>query len=100
MTIRSVFHVSLTPQWSSYIVQYLTYGHTDPKLTTQRKRAIEVESSDYTIIENQLYKRGKDGNLRICVCESDYLGVLTQAHSRCGGGHFSGKTTAKLILWS
>ena len=96
----TLFHVSLTPQWSSYIVQYLTNGHTDQKLTTQRKRAIEVEARDYTIIENQLYKKGKDGNLRICVCESDYLGVLTHAHSGSGGGHFSGETTAKLILWS
>ena len=86
-----LFHVSLTPQWSSYIVQYLTNGHIDQKLTTQRKRAIEVEARDYTIIENQLYKKGKDGNLRICVCESDYLGVLTHAHSGSGGGHFSGE---------
>lgn len=96
----TLFHISLTPQWSSYIVQYLTNGHTDPKLTAQRKRAIEVEARDYTLIEEQLYKQGKDGNLWICVCESDYLSVLTHAHSGVGGGHFSGETTAKVILWS
>ena len=59
-----------------------------------------MEAADYTLIGGQLFKRGKDGNLRTCVPEMDYLFVLTHAHSGVAGGHFSGETTAKIILWS
>ena len=96
----TLFHISPIPKWSSYLENYLTHGHTDEKLPAHRKKAIEVEASNYQLIEGQLYKRGKDGNLRTCVCESDYLSVLTNAHAGIGGGHFSGETTAKIILWS
>ena len=36
----------------------------------------------------------------MCVCETDYFSILTHAHAGTGGGHFSGDTTARLILWS
>ena len=54
----------------------------------------------YTLIKDQLYHRGKDGNLRLCVPESQYLEILYHAHAGISGGHFSGPITAKLILWS
>ena len=61
---------------------------------------IEVEARDYTLIKGQLYKRGKDGNLRLCVPGDKRYEILTHTHARIGGGHFSGPTTAKTILWS
>ena len=96
----TLFSVQMNPKWSHYIEQYLTYGHKDSNMPRQRKKAIEVEAADYTLIGGQLFKRGKDGNLRTCVPEMDYLSVLTHAHSGVAGGHFSGETTAKIILWS
>ena len=64
----------------------------------QKKKAIEVEAADYTLIGGKLFKRGKDGSLWTCVPEMDYLSILTHAHSRVAGGHFLGETTAKIIL--
>ena len=56
-------------------------------LTTSRLRINSIEG-------------GKDGNLRMCVNEADYLSILTHAHAGVGGGHFSRETIAKLIKWS
>ena len=50
------------------------------------------------MITNQLYKRGKDKQLRLCVTEAEYLKVLDQAHAGLSGGHFSADTTAKAIM--
>ena len=59
-----------------------------------------MEASSYALIGDQLFKRGQDNYLRLCVFEIDYFSVLTHAHAGTGGGHFSGDTTACLILWS
>ena len=88
------------PRWASYIVENLTKGHTDPKKPRHRKMQIEVEARDYTLIKGQLYKRGKDGNPRLCILEGKQYKILTHAHARVGGGHFLGPTTAKTILWA
>ena len=52
----------------------------------------------YELIANQLYKRGKDKQLRLCVTEAEYVRVLEQAHAGLSGGHFSADTTAKAIM--
>ena len=53
----------MTPKWSHYIEEYLRHGHQDEKLPKHRQRAIEVESSSYVLIADQLFKRGRDDNL-------------------------------------
>ena len=90
----------MMPKWSHYIEEYLCKGHQNEKLPKHRQKSIEVEASLYAVITDQLFKRGQDDNLRLCVCETDYFSILTHAHARTGGGHFSGDTTARLILWS
>ena len=68
------------------------------KISKVRSKAIELESKDYELIANQLYKRGKDKQLRLCVTEAEYVRVLEQAHSGLSRGHFSADTTAKAIM--
>ena len=96
----TLYSITPLPRWSSYIVEYLKKGHTDPDKPKHRKMLIEVEAQNYTMIEDQLYQRGKDGNLRLCVLETQYLEILHHAHAGIAGGHFFGPTTAKIILWS
>ena len=55
---------------------------------------------DFTIIGTQLYKQGKDHQLRLCANEKEYFPILAQAHSSIAGGHFSVDTMAKAILMS
>ena len=60
---------------------------------------MEKYAEEFSIIANQLHHRGKDGNLRICVIESEYVvPVLTHAHSYAFGGQFSTKAIAKAIM--
>ena len=52
----TLYTVMGTPSWASYIVEYLTNGHTDPDKPKHRKMQIEVEARDYTLIKGQIYK--------------------------------------------
>ena len=63
----TLFQVSIAPKWSKYIVEYLTQHLLPEKISKARRKAIEIEAKDFEIIANQLYKRGKDKQLRLCV---------------------------------
>ena len=100
MEYATLYSIMPTPKWASYVVQYLKNGHDDPTKPKHRQRLIEAEAANYTMIKDQLYRRGRDGNLRLCVPESQYFDVLHHAHAGIAGGHFSGQITARTILWS
>lgn len=95
----TLYSITPAPKWSSYIVEYLKNVHIDPFKPTHRRRLIENEAAKYVLIKDQLYHRGKYGNLRLCVPESQYLEILHHAHAGISGGHFSSPTTAKTISW-
>ena len=68
-------------------------------MSKKRQRYLEkYAAKEYRIIANQLYHRGKNGNLRICVIETEYIPVLTHAHSYASRGHFFVDVTAKAIM--
>ncbi|MCO5598133.1 hypothetical protein L7F22_052225 [Adiantum nelumboides] len=70
-------------------------------MTPSRVKAITKEAEDYVLIEDNLYRRGKDGQLRMCATEEEYVPILQQAHSRqAAGGRFSAKKMAKSILYA
>ncbi|MCO5605938.1 hypothetical protein L7F22_060124 [Adiantum nelumboides] len=68
-------------------------------MNMSRVRAITKEVEDYVLIKDNLYKRGKDGQLRMCTTEEEYISILEQAHSGQAGGHFSAEKIAKSILY-
>ena len=67
-------------------------------MSKKRQRYLEKYAQEFSIIANQLYHRGKDGNLRICVAKSEYVPVLTHARSYASDGHFSTDVTTKAIM--
>ena len=63
----TLFQVSMALKWSQYIVKYLEQCILPKKVSRARRKAIELESKDYELIRNKLYRRGKDKQLRLCV---------------------------------
>ena len=72
----TLFQVSVAPKWSKYIVEYLTQYMLPKKVSKANRKAIEIEAKDFEIIANQLYKRGKDKQLWLCITEAKYVRVL------------------------
>ncbi|MCO5554804.1 hypothetical protein L7F22_008339 [Adiantum nelumboides] len=69
-------------------------------MNTSRVRAITKEAENCVLIKDNLFKRRKDGQLRMCATEEDYIPILQQAHSGQAGGHFLAKKMAKSILYA
>ena len=65
----TLFQIAVAPQWSKYIVDYLENHRLPEKISKVRSKAIELESKDYELIANQLYKRGKRTNNLGCVSQ-------------------------------
>ncbi len=79
---------TIAPKWASTIVEYLTKKVYPEKMSKVRQRYLQKQAQDFCIIAEQLYYRGKDGILRICVLESEYVSILEHAHAGIPGGHF------------
>ena len=67
-------------------------------MNEMQQRYLHKQVADYHLIANQLYHRGKDNQLQICVTKCEYLEVLTHAHSSILGGHFLIEVMAKTIV--
>ena len=96
----TMYSITPTPRWSAYIEDYLQTGHKDQSKPMQRRCIIETKVANYTLIENQLYHRCKDGNLQLCVPKSQCLEILYHVHASIARGHFLGPKTARNILWT
>ena len=88
----------IAPKWAEAMVEYMTTNVVPEGMSKVRQRYLQKHAQDYCVIANQLYHRGKDDSLRICVTEAEYLGILFHAHSCLPGGHFSAKVTSKAIM--
>ena len=47
-----------------------------------KARRLIRDAAPYQLIAGQLYKQGKDGVLRRCVREGEFIPILDEAHSR------------------
>ena len=99
---RMLHSTKSTPSQNGVTILWsiLRSGTVSDSMPKHCKKALEIDAKSYTFLGEQLYKRGKDGNLCLCVCEHEYIPILSQAHEGIGSGHFSGETTAKNIVWS
>lgn len=95
----TLYHVGTLPKWSESIVEYLKTGTISESITRHRQRSVQVDAVTYTLLGEQLYKKGKDGNLLLCINETEYIPILQQAYEGIGSEHFSGDTTTRNILW-
>ena len=98
----TLYKATPIPGWAEKIVACLKSDKVEKDISLHRKRKIEIGSKDYTLVGDQLYKKGLDGqfNLLLCVRDVEYIPILHQAHSGVGSGHFNSRTTAKNIIWS
>ena len=63
-----------------------------------KARRLIRDAAPYQLIAGQLYKQGKDGVMRRCIREDEFILILDEAHSEIAGGHFAAETTARKVL--
>ena len=53
---------------------------------------------DFCLIADEIYHRGKNESLRVCVLKNKYVPILEHAHASVPSGHFLVDETAKAIM--
>ena len=63
-----------------------------------KARSLIRDAAPYQLIAKQLYKQEKDGVMRRCIREDEFILILDEAHSGIAEGHFAAETTARKVL--
>ena len=95
-----LFAVEVVSQEYAVLIQYLTTQSFPITFTEKMKQNLIEKSIPYTMIEDVLYKKGKDGLLRRCIFQSEVQMILDGCHKDCCGGHFAGDSTTRKALTS
>lgn len=77
---------------------FLTTGRVPEGLNTSERKAFILKTLKFIIIEQALYRLGRDGILRRCVSRSARQQVTEEAHASDARGHFAAEITIKKIL--
>ena len=95
---KALFLVIARPLWYSEIVEFLTTQQLPPELPKEERRKIQVNSRQFVVLRNRLYRRGLDGVLRQCVLEGEIDVILSTCPDSACGGQFSSQLTGQKIL--
>ena len=93
-----LFAVQKVPSWYSYIAEFLSTQAFPANLDRNKRRKIRVNSTNFAIIANKLYRRGIDRILRRRVDYTKVPDILEACHDSACGGHFSRRLTGLKIL--
>ena len=85
--------VTETKTWMIAIIRYLEHG-TCPK----EKKAMKRQCSRYTMINQDLYRRGYSRPLLKCITEEQAEYVLKEIHEGVCGNHSKAQTMAAKVL--
>ncbi|XP_072074345.1 uncharacterized protein [Arachis hypogaea] len=86
----------LAPSWMDSIADFLQNG----KLPQDEKeaKAVRREAAKYTIIQDQLFKKGLSQPLLKCLHPNQTDYVLREVHEGCCGHHIGGKALARKLI--
>lgn len=84
--------------WYNEIYTYLHTQYMSPDLSRNQKKTYIRQASRYTIIADNLYKKGFDGTLLRCLDENEAQLSLKEVHDGICGAHQSGPLLSKKLL--
>ncbi|KAM2239390.1 hypothetical protein ACFXTI_008948 [Malus domestica] len=88
--------VSITPNWQSFIINYLINSTLPTKKLESRK--LQIKMACYYIWNGILIRRSYIGLHLCCLAHLDDLKVLSSIHESVYGNHFGGRSLAQKAL--
>ena len=84
-----LFNIEMIPKWSEYYVPLLTIGQLNIPLPIKNKQALIQNTASFVMLAGQMYNRGLDGVLQLCIEPREKPHYLTSAHVTIGGIHMA-----------
>jgi len=83
-----------TDNWMTPIIQYLEDGTCKPK----QEKTMKQHCTQYTMINDDLYRRGYSAPLLKCITNKQVKYVLTEIHEGVCGNHSGARTMTSKVL--
>ena len=80
------------------VCEFLNDGDFPKDLNSTQRRRLVVRASQYTIVDKDLYHKGKDGVLQRVPIKEEIVEILQKMHEEACGGHFSHDIMLRKIL--
>ena len=84
--------------WYANIVYFLLYLQCLEHLDRKAARSLKLITTNYCLIEQQLFWKDPGGILLRCIDKPEIEGVISESHEGACGGHKYWNTTAYRIL--
>ena len=82
--------LSTTPDsWYRDLIHYIQEGYFLEHWNPRKRRALDLKSSLYQIINGVLFRKNYDGVFLRCLEREDANNVVAELHDGPAGGHFS-----------
>ena len=94
-----LFNIKMVPRWSEDLIPLLTIGQLNIPKPLQERQIMVQKSSPFVMLAGQMYNKGQDGVLRLCIEPEEKPYYLKMAHETIGGIHMAGNQTLKRLLW-
>jgi hypothetical protein len=97
--LGSVMQISDTyeiPEWARNVVEYLKNGQLPNDKKEARK--IQMQSARYTLVDENLYRRGYTLPLLKCLSTTEAKYVLKEIHEGVCGSHTGGRILAHKVV--
>lgn len=82
------------------IVDYLSQGQVPEHYSKEQVQSLKNRAVQFSICNEELFKRGPDGVLRLCIYGERIPQLLMEAHNSVCGGHFDARVMAQKLLRS
>ena len=87
----------MIPEWSIQFAPMLMSGMLRLNLDMRENKHLIEQSCEYFMLAGRLYKKGKDGILRLCIEKNKSDVYVEQAHIALGNIHISPDQTIRRI---
>lgn len=82
------------------IIPLMTIGQLSIPGTIKEKRDMVQRVMPFVMVAGQMYRKGADGILRLCIEPEEPYFYLKHAHETVGGIHMAGDQTLRRLMWA
>lgn len=93
-----LFMVEIPHGWAEPILSILMTGFLDTTSLMEDAMLNLEKCKHYVLVLGQLYKRGSDEVLCLCINPNEYVRIIHHAHVSVGGMHLSSLQTARRVM--
>ena len=84
-------------KWLTEMSVFLRTGLPLPRMQTNKKKRLALQSRNFCMIQDTLYHKGSDSIWCKCIHNDEKATILREAHCGIAGGHYAGDAMSRKV---